>query len=144
MPDWKMYDLQPGNVCHTYGPFSQNELDLYYNFIVPKCDHKGPSDYGITWWFASSKDGPWTAGNSQGPTVEGFNCNKKNSTGYKSYKPKNRYMRASFWKWTGLNGKTGSPVRKEHYPPGFDYMGNDYNGQLPEGKFIDVLVTPKI
>ena len=144
MPDWKMYDLLPTNVCHTYGPFTDDELSLYYNFIVPKCEHKGPSDYGITWWFASTKDGPWVAGTSQGPTVEGYNNNKKNATGYKSYRPKNRYMRASFWKWTGLNGKTGSPVKKEHYPPGFSYMGQDYNGQLPEGKYIDVLVTPKI
>ena len=145
MPDWSMYDKLPTNICHTYGPFSDDEMSIYYNFIVPKCEHKGPSDFGITWWFASTKDGPWVAGDSQGPTVEGYNCDKRNATGYKSYKPKKRYMRASFWQWFGVNNtKKGSKVKREYYPPGYNYMGIDYEGKLNEGKYIDVLVTPKI
>ena len=142
--DWKPYIDGANRSMMTYGPFSPDELNTYYNWCFPPgLEGEDPRmDYGVTWWFDDKPDGLF---NNSRNTKIAEPTSSPTSKGYNFGKPPAKYFRMTFWQWRAKTGnKKGPKIRESHYYPGKTVGGEQINGQSPKGVFFDVIVTPKV
>lgn len=152
-PSWSKWadtvDPETGepNKVHTYGPFTKDELSIFYCWITPPDNHlKNPRmDYGLTYWLSDKPNGPFRQGVTAPPQ------NAPGKKGYQTTRPGeyagkgNYYFRVSFWQWKAQGGKPRGPnIREEHYPPGYSIGGVTQNGTSPQGVKFDAIVTPHV